>query len=246
MYYIVFDLEFNQDFSLLQNSDHKKSYPFEIIQIGAIKLDLHFNTIETFNHYIKPSIYLKISPYITEMTGITTEQLQLEKSFTEVYGDFLDFIYCKESILCSWGMSDMKELYRNASYHNLDHSSIPKRYINLQPYASTYFNISNKKLLSLKYTVEALNIIKTFKFHNALNDAYYTAEIFKRIHYPTIQPIYYDPTYVVIKPRKQRNIIDFDRLINQFEKMYSRKITEEEQGMIKLAYKMGKTNQFLK
>jgi hypothetical protein len=32
----------------------------------------------------------------------------------------------------------------------------------------------------------------------------------------------------------------------QFEKMYSRALTKEEQGMVKLAYQMGKTNQFLK
>ena len=36
------------------------------------------------------------------------------------------------------------------------------------------------------------------------------------------------------------------RSLSKFEKMYARKITKEEQEMIKLAYKMGRTNQFLK
>jgi len=43
-----------------------------------------------------------------------------------------------------------------------------------------------------------------------------------------------------------KKIIDVDALIYQFEKMYSREMTEEEKSIIILAYKMGKTNQFLK
>jgi hypothetical protein len=35
-------------------------------------------------------------------------------------------------------------------------------------------------------------------------------------------------------------------LIQQFEKMYDREMTKEEKSIIILAYKMGKTNQFLK
>lgn len=52
MHYIVFDLEFNQDIpSLREPEPNRTRYPFEIIQIGAVKLDASFQTISTFNKF---------------------------------------------------------------------------------------------------------------------------------------------------------------------------------------------------
>ncbi|WP_353095169.1 exonuclease domain-containing protein [Tissierella praeacuta] len=103
MCYIVFDLEFNQDFSSFgeQNTIIKRSrYPFEIVQIGTIKLDSDFNTIAVFNRYVKPTIYSKVNSFITELTSITTEQLLMEEPFPEVYNAYIKFIGNTESIFC--------------------------------------------------------------------------------------------------------------------------------------------------
>lgn len=247
MHYIVFDLEFNQDFDSLQSTGEGKTYyPFEIIQIGAIKLDNSFNTVATFNRYIKPSIYSQISTFITELTGITTEQLTIEKPFSQVLKDYIEFIGEGDIILCTWGMSDIKELYRNAEYHNLNKIHLPNMYINLQPYVSTHLNLPKTKLIGLQAATEALNINPLYQFHNALYDAYYTAEILKALDIVAVQPIRYNPNYVKIRPRQPKKVIDFDKLIQQFEKMYARELMTEEKEMIMLAYKMGKTNQFIK
>lgn len=249
MYYIVFDLEFNQDFTSIQLSGNKaSSFPFEIIQIGAVKLDGFMNTVASFDRYVKPTVYSQISPFITELTGITTEQLVNEKTFPEVYHDFIEFIEDSDSVFCIWGKTDMKEIFRNAEYFKLEHRLLPKQFIDLQPYASLHLNQPPKKLLRLQYTVEALEIPLAFPFHNALHDAYYTAEVFKKIRKPSIQPRLYEPIYINVstKPRQPKRTIDFDALYTQFEKMYERPLTEEERGMIKLAYQMGKTGQFIK
>jgi DNA polymerase III epsilon subunit-like protein len=247
MDYIVFDLEFNQDFSSLQNNvPTMTSYPFEIIQIGAIKLDSDFKQVSTFDRYIKPTLYKNISPFITELTGITTQQLISEQPFSKVYMAFVEFISSADSLFCTWGMSDMKELFRNVAYHELDKKLLPKMFINLQPYASLYLKLPTKKLLRLEHATQALNIPLTQPFHNALNDAYYTAELFKKIYTPSINPKLYDPDFIAVRPRQPKKEIDTDKLIQQFEKMYARKTTEIEQEMILLAYKMGRTNQFLK
>ena len=247
MNYIVFDLEFNQNVSSLQNLDIRSShYPFEIIQIGAVKLDINLNVVASFNRYIKPSIYKSILPFITELTGITTEQLVKEESFSEIYNEFVEFIDATNSIFCVWGMSDMKEIFKNAEYHELNTKLLPRMFINLQPYVTLYLNFPQKKLIRLQDAVELLNIPIQYDFHNALYDAYYTSEIFKKIHKLSIQPKIYDTSCVKIRPRQRKKIIDIERLLKQFEKMYSREITEEEKEMIILAYKMGKTNQFIK
>lgn len=54
MNYIIFDLEFNQGFDRLNNKTVSNAKcPFEIIQIGAIKLDSELNILDTFSSYIK-------------------------------------------------------------------------------------------------------------------------------------------------------------------------------------------------
>ncbi len=249
MYYIIFDLEFNQDLASSEPSQEKGFLcPFEIIQIGAVKLDANWNTTTTFNRYVRPTIYSNISPFITELTGITTEQLQTEQTFPQVYSSFIEFIEDSDSLFCTWGKTDMRELFRNVEFHKLSQSLLPKQYINLQPYASLHFNLPIKKLLRLQSTVEALEIPLAHPFHDALNDAYYTAEIFKKIYNSSLQPSLYDPVYIntSVHTRPPRRFIDFEGLLKQFVKMFNRPMTPEEQGIIKLAYQMGKTNQFLK
>lgn len=247
MHFIIFDLEFNQDVSSLQNFDRNRApYPLEIIQIGAIKLDLEFNTLDTFNRYVRPTFYKKINPFITELTGITTEQLLKEEPFPEIYKAYTEFINGPDSVFCSWGMSDITGLFKNVEDLQLNHRLLPKMVINLQPYVSMHLNISRKNLLRLQHAVEALNIPITYTFHNALHDAFYTAEVFKKIYNSSIRPKAYDPSNPTTRPKHRNREIDIAKLLQQFEKMYARKITEEEQGMIKLAYKMGRTNQFLK
>lgn len=247
MEYIVFDLEFNQDFT---SSGSEKCVPrpcFEIIQIGAVKLDQNFEMIDIFDHFIKPTIYPVINPFITELTGITTEQLSDEKAFPEVYQDFIEFAGRNDPVYCIWGMADIKELYRNVKYHRLDQSLLSNKYINLQLYAASYLNLPLKNLPKLKTTAESLNIPLVYSFHNALHDAHYTAEIFRRLKNETIQPKIYDPDNREIRRRQiRKKTVDFSQLIQQFEKMYSRELTSEERDMIQLAYKMGKTGQFVK
>lgn len=247
MDYIVFDLEFNQDFAPTQKEKRVRRSYFEIIQIGAVKLNQNLESIDTFRRFVKPTIYPIINPFITELTGITTKQLEEEKTFPDVFQAFIQFTGGADSISCIWGMADLKELFRNVKYHELDQERLSKRYINLQTYASLHFNLSQKKLLKLKSTVELLNIPETYPFHDALNDAHYTAEIFKKINQDSIQPKVYDPDHPIVRPRLiRKKIIDFEKLNLQFEKMYERELTKEEREMIQLAYKMGKTGQFLK
>lgn len=248
MYYIVFDLEFNQDFSESPPGDgHEPRRPcFEIIQIGAVKLDPDLNAVDTFQSYVKPSIYPEVNPFVTELTGITSLQLASAEMFPEIYDAFVEFTGGSESVFCIWGSADLKELYRNIEYHQLDHKALTKRYINLQPYAAMHLSLSRQKLLKLKTAAEMLDIPLLFPFHNALYDAQYTAAILKKINREPIRPKRYDPGHTSARPRQVKQKIDFEKLIRQFEKMYSRELTAEERKMVRLAYQMGKTRQFLK
>lgn len=88
-----------------------------------------------------------------------------------------------------------------------------------------------------------MNIPTNGEFHDAFNDAYYTAEIFKSIYDDTIKPkIYVPDSSRRVKQPKEK--IDTMALINQFEKMYNREMSPEEKSIINLSYMMGRTKQF--
>jgi DNA polymerase III epsilon subunit-like protein len=248
MNYIIFDLEFNQEYNTKKRNKNiaYEACPFEIIQIGAVVLNENFETIKTMDSLVRPEIYLNLNPFIEKLTGITIEELNIAKPFKDAYSEFIEFFQGEKNILCVWGLADIKELYRNIKYHNLDTSPIPKEYINIQHYASKYFKTSKGINIGLSSAVELLNIPFKNEFHNAFADAYYTAEVFKKVYTNKIEPKIYNHT----KPRnsnrykKEKSKIDIDALMKQFEKMFNREMSQEEKSIIRLAYIMGKTNQF--
>lgn len=253
MHYIVYDLEFNQkDYNSKEINDNFIKYemknilkiPFEIIQIGAVKLNEDFQIISTFNSLIKPTVYKSIHPHVEDLTKITNDKIASCRYFIDVYNDFLNFLGNDDVILCVWGIVDIKELIRNLRFYNLPSSYISK-YIDIQEYASKYLKVPGKSRIGLRNAIELLNIQITGEFHDAFNDAYYTAEIFKHIYDDNI----IKPSLYTFFPLKRictsKEKVDTTALINQFEKMYDRKMSNEEISLIKLAYMMGKTRQFL-
>lgn len=245
MNYIVFDLEFNQKHpdEIIEN-DNLKGLTFEILQIGALKLDQDLNTVSTFNSFVKPTVYKTLHPYVVEITNITDEKLAFASDFTNVYNDFVNFIGDTNSTFVLWGITDIKELIRNANFYNLSIANLPKNYIDIQGYTSKHFNYSKGMKIGLKNAIEKLELpVDGGEFHDAYNDAYYTAEVFKRINDTTIKPKPYILSNNKRKKLKKQKL-NTQALISQFEKMYNRKLNKEEQSMITLAYNMGRTNQF--
>ena len=244
MNYIIFDLEFNQ-----KHPDNKDiaspDLTFEIIQIGAIKLDKNFNTISIFNELIKPTVFSTIHPYVENLTNITLDMVNSCRTFPDIFNDFLKFIGNEKYTLVVWGAGDLRELFRNIEFHKIPLSSLNFNYIDIQGYASSYFKYPKGNKIGLKSAIELLNIDIEKDFHNAFNDAYYTSKIFKELYNKKLKPKAYKipPKKIHSQPNQK---LDLNALFAQFEKIYNRTMTIEEKEMIRLAYMMGKTRQFIK
>ena len=65
MNYIVMDLEWNQSSS--GQSGENPRLPFEVIEIGAAKLDCKFNIIDQYGSIIKPRVYRRLQTKIREL-----------------------------------------------------------------------------------------------------------------------------------------------------------------------------------
>lgn len=186
--YVILDLEFN---NLREITEYYPEFyeenpslidikcENEIIEIGAIRLDRAMREVGRFKTYIKPNIYKILNPRVSEITGITNEQLLEGVKFIDALKSFGDFVG-EDSIICSWAKDDIAELMRNADYYSYSSVEWLKGYIDLQEYCTKI--LLEKKSISLINALNKLRIkVKEEELHDALNDAYYTSEIFKRI-----------------------------------------------------------------
>ena len=241
MEYIVFDLEFNQGFDKKLNktvSDEK--CPFEILQIGAVKLDADLNIIDTFNTFVKPNIYKEIHPFIKKMTNIIHEDVKDAPNFPQAFNNFKEFMNNDKNILCVWCNGDLKELYRNIKYYNLSTENLSNTYINVQHHASIYFNNPTGKSIGLQNAITLLQLNQDKSYHNALNDAYYTSLVFKNIFNDKIETKKYTFDNDSKKNPPTKRKVNYDNIFSEFKKILNRDLNKEEKKIIHLAYKMGR------
>lgn len=110
MNYVVVDFEWNQ--ACYGKGSENRKIPFEIIEIGAVKLDENLKEIGRFSRTIRPKVYKKLHYITRDLTGITQEELCASDPFSYVLVDFM--LWCgKDYIFCTWGNMDLVELQRN-------------------------------------------------------------------------------------------------------------------------------------
>ena len=190
MAFIVIDLEFNNlegihrvlsQIFLTENPELKSlELDNEIIEIGAIKLDNYMKPLKEFKAYIKPMVIPVLNPKISEITNITEDDLKDGLTFEEGIEKLQDLID-EGDIICSWAKDDIIEIINNAVFFKYNNLNWLKNYLDLQEYSTKI--LGKKKSLSLKSALDELKIkVDNSKLHDALNDAVYTSEVFKRIY----------------------------------------------------------------
>ena len=179
MDYIVFDLEWNQ--SNTGREPEIEELPFEIIEIGAVKLNNEMKFISEFSQLIKPKVYQEMHYITRKLIHMQMEELQCGKPFPLVIDEFLE--WCgKDSIFCTWGPLDLVELQRNMSFYNMQPlSDKPFQFLDVQKLFSLAYE-DGKKRRNLEYAIDFLKIEKDIPFHRAFSDAYYTGKILERIN----------------------------------------------------------------
>ena len=194
MNYIVLDMEWNQPLS-------KTAYPytevgdrleFEILQIGAVKLDEAQTILGTFDVTIRPQYYKKLHFQVKKITGLSQEALLTGLCFKEAMRQFFEF--CGPApVFVTWGYDDMPILEQNLRFYAMDTAACAHWY-NLQVMYNTQLNQGlNQKGLST--ALEFFSIVPEEKFHNALNDAYYTALVLQKLNMQAGMRTYVEDVY---------------------------------------------------
>ena len=179
MNYIVMDLEWNQSNTGLE--EEIEVLPFEIIEIGAIKLNDKGVMMSEFNQLIKPSVYREMHQITSKLIHLQMQELERGKPFEQVMTEFLSWCGEDSYLFCTWGNLDLLELQRNMKfYHMTPMSNGPIAFLDVQKLFSLAYE-DGKSRRALEYAVDLKKVEKDIPFHRAFSDAYYTAKIFTMI-----------------------------------------------------------------
>ncbi len=182
MYYITLDLEWNQAYAQKALAVQKQlslRLRGEVIQIGAVKLSADLKPCGSYSIIVKPKYFKKIHRHVSELTGISQEQMDDGVSLVEAVESFREF--CGgDFVFLTWGPDDIPMLKDNFRIHGLDTSWLDATY-DLQPIFNRQTDGQMSKQRSLEYAMEYFNIQKNLPAHDALNDAYFTALVASRL-----------------------------------------------------------------
>ncbi len=218
--YIVFDLEWNQgDAPVTRNG---KTLTFEIVEIGAVKLNENREKIGEFSCLIKPQVHRHMHRITGKIIHLSMEDLEKGDTFEKAAGDFLE--WCgEEPKFCSWGPLDLTEFQRNLDFFGLPLlSDRPLAFYDVQKLYSLAYD-DGRSRRSLEAATDELALEKDIPFHRALADAEYTAKIFQTFNDKILAKISFD-TYVTPKTKKQEIRVVFDN----YEKYISREFNSKE------------------
>lgn len=198
---IVLDLEWNQNSSTKKERMSDKPI-FEIIEIGAVKLNENYEITDKFSQLIKPQIYKTMHKITEDLIHIEMKELKKGKDFSTVMKDFMD--WCgKDYIFATWGPLDLLELQRNIKYYDLEPlSNGPIEFYDVQKLFSIGV-IKEKTRKTLEFAIDYLHIEKEEPFHRAFSDAYYTGKVFQKLVEQDIMQFVSFDTFHIPKTRKE-------------------------------------------
>lgn len=184
MYYITLDLEWNQAYAQKALAVQKQlscRLRGEVIQIGAVKMDRHMNICGSYQIIVKPKYFKKLHRHVSELTGITQAQMDMGTPLPEAAERFRR--WCgKDFAFLTWGPDDIPMLKENLNAHGIGGSWLDSVY-DLQRIFSRQTDGASKQR-SLEYAMEYFEIPQHLPAHDALNDAYFTALVAKRLNVP--------------------------------------------------------------
>ena len=223
MNYIVLDL------GRTQSSDGKqeesKLLPFEIGEIGAIRLNSERQMVSEFSELIKPQVYHEMHHITRKLIHLQMDQLEHGRPFAEVAEQFFD--WCGEApVFCTWGAMDLTELQRNLSYYGMQTlADGPFPFLDVQKLFSIGFE-DRKSRRSLEYAIDYLKIEKDIPFHRAFSDAYYTAKVLALLDQEVLRNYSYD-VFHIPKDKQSEIHVQFDT----YAKYISRGFADKAQAM---------------
>ena len=182
MFYITLDLEWNQAYAqkaLAVQRQLSSRLRGEVIQIGAVKLDKNLRICGSYQIIVKPRYFKKLHKHVSELTGITQEQMDVGTPLVIAAESFKKWCGSDFAFL-TWGPDDIPMLKENFHVNNIDFSWLDTTY-DLQQIFSRQTDGETKQR-SLEFAMDHFEIPMNLPAHDALNDAYFTALVAQKLN----------------------------------------------------------------
>ena len=173
---IIFDLEFTSWKGSLQRNWSKIGEHREIVQIGAVLVDLdsNFKVIDQFNCLVKPNINKQLSDYFVELTGIDRSEVEnFGNSFQKAYLKFLEFI--GDSCVIYSNGNDGEVLLENCKLNKINYKLEEDKVINFRIWLAEKVSEYLGKKYAVINSCDLMDVltskISNKQKHNALDDA---------------------------------------------------------------------------
>lgn len=219
MDYIIMDLEWNQCPGGKEKENPK--LPFEIIEIGAVRVDEHFNIKDHFHQRVKPQVYHQLHYRTKQLLKVNIKEYNKGKKFPVAMKEFLQ--WCGEDYrFGTWGSMDLDYLQKNMDYFHMKPLPTPLFYYDIQKLFSLAYE-DGKSHRALKYAVEFMELPQERPFHCALDDAIYTAEIFTHMDAPSVASYYSVDYHRPPQSREEELYLKFPNYCKFVSMVYSNK-----------------------
>lgn len=181
MNYIVLDMEWNQPWPGSPSAKKVLPAPIrgEIIQLGAVRLTAAGHPADEFQVMIAPKFYRRLNRRVSKLTGIKEARLrEAGIPFPEAMEEFQS--WCgEEPVFLTWGFDDIGILQENLRLYQMDCGWTEKWY-NAQMIFNAQTDGSNSQK-ALKTAMEVFQIEASRPAHDALGDAYHTAQVCEKL-----------------------------------------------------------------
>ena len=164
-YYLIVDLE--------ATCCDKNTVPrnaIETIEIGAVMVDANtLQIIDEFNTFIKPIRHPILTPFCTELTTITQNDIESAPQYPEATQTFKSWLSGYQTmVFCSWGDYDYKQFKQDSDYHRLPfpiaapHVNIKKLFSQIQRLPKAY---------GMNYALQLAGLTLQGTHHRGIDDA---------------------------------------------------------------------------
>lgn len=186
---VVMDLEWNRSYD--------KKRLDEILQIGAVRVERPGGPIlSTFNMFVKPRVHKRFDPGARKLPDLQCS-IDCDNDFPTAWAAFT--AWCGDDReFAFWGPDDFSVIRQNCAYWGVD-ALEPEKVYNFQR-AFSHACGATGNMMALWRVVEYLGLPDVFDYHNALNDAVYTALVGTWLRQEDLE---FEPPKRVKRPRRR-------------------------------------------
>ena len=178
-HYVVLDLEMCKVPKGARSKEYRRAN--EIIQIGAVLLDESYQIVGEFNSFVKPE-YGRLDFYISQLTGISKDQLDRALVFEEAILGFVEWIPEGEVVMVSWSDNDSRQIAGEMKSKNVQNARLEELLQNWIDSQVIYAEkVHNDRCYSLQEALFACDIDTAGRMHDGFSDAFNTALLFKKL-----------------------------------------------------------------